>query len=198
MMLSFRAEPSHAPHGHRTWLHLLPQDPEHVPDLQELQAAVELLAEMQLAILDPETGLLLPGPAFARLLTSGRLVPLAGAARGEVRLEAGVLRCYPDPGPEGFDTKPLHGYRADCPGCGVELEFFALSFPTPDPMQAVCPGCGKAADVSSLVWSPTLPVARAELTFGPLAGRPSLRGTELFRRLESAWETPLREVHVTL
>jgi hypothetical protein len=123
---------------------------------------------------------------------------MAGSSRGEVRLEAGVLRCYPDPGPEGFDTEPLHSYREACPSCGAELEFFGLRFPTPDPMQAACPGCGEALDVSSLGWSPALPVARAELTFGDLAGRPSLQGTDFFKRLELAWETPLREVHVTL
>lgn len=146
----------------------------------------------------PDPGVLAPGPAFAELLLVGRSIPLAGAIRGEVRLDVGVLRCYPDPGPEGFETEPPQPYQATCPGCGVQLEFFKLRFPEPAPMVADCPQCGISLDVSTLRWSPRLPVARAEVTFGDLDGRPSLRQTGFFGELEKLWATPLWEVHVTL
>jgi len=189
---------AHNPHGHRTWLHLLPEDPEFVPAPGEIEAAEKLLAACDLGVRGPEPGVLAPGPAFADLLLSRRLIPMAGPVRGEVRLEAGVLRCYPDPGPEGFDTDPPQPYQASCPGCGVLLEFFKLRFPTPDPMAAVCPRCALSLDVSALPWSPRLPVARTEVTFGDLDGRPSLRGTAFFAELEKLWATPLCEVYVTL
>lgn len=139
----------------------------------------------------------IPGPAFGRLLAP-RSLPMAGPQRGEVRFESGVLRCYPDPGPQGFDTDPAQRYLAACPACQGELEFFRLRFPNPDPMQAACPSCGGAVDVSHLSWSPVLPVARTELTFGDLEGRPSLRDSELVRRLEAVWGTAIVEAHVTL
>ncbi|MGA8207328.1 MAG: hypothetical protein WB801_05095 [Candidatus Dormiibacterota bacterium] len=186
------------PHGHRTWLHLLPEDPEFVPAPAQIEATENLLATFGLAVRGPEQGVLTPGPAFADLLLGRRSIPIAGAVRGEVRLEAGVLRCYPDPGSHGFETNPPQSYQASCPGCGVLLEFFKLRFPTPDPMAAVCPRCDFSLDVSALVWSPRLPVARAEVTFGDLDGRPSLRGTDFFGELEKLWATRLCEVHVTL
>jgi hypothetical protein len=65
-------------------------------------------------------------------------------------------------------------------------------------MLAACPTCAGEFDISSLPWSPRLPVARAELTFGDLEGRPSLRTSDFFSRLESLWQTPLTEVYVTL
>ncbi|MFZ0168575.1 MAG: hypothetical protein WAL64_04015 [Candidatus Dormiibacterota bacterium] len=189
---------AHNSHGHRTWLHLLPEDPDFLPAPGQIQATERLLVACELAVAGPETGVLAPGPAFAELLLNRRLIPMAGAPRGVVRLEAGVLRCYPDPGPEGFDTNPPQPYQASCPGCGVLLEFFKLRFPTPDPMAAVCPRCALALDVSALPWSPRLPVARAEVTFGDLDGRPSLRGTAFFVELEKLWATPLCEAYVTL
>lgn len=189
---------AHNPHGHRTWLHLLPEDPDFVPAPDQIEATENLLAACGLAVRGPEPGVLTPGPAFADLLLGRRLIPMAGAVRGEVRLEAGVLRCYPDPGPEGFQTDLPQPYQASCPRCGVLLEFFKLRFPTPDPMAAICPQCDLSLDVSALMWSPRLPVARAEVTFGDLDGRPSLRGTDFFVELEKLWATPLCEVHVTL
>jgi hypothetical protein len=123
---------------------------------------------------------------------------MAGPVRGEVRLEAGVLRCYPDPGPDGFDTDPPRGYESDCPSCGDRLEFFRLRFPDPDPMRAACPRCAVSFDISARTWAPRLPVARAELTFGDLEGRPTLRASELFGQLERLWGTVLIEAHVTL
>jgi len=197
MSLNRPENPSHRGHGHRTWLHLLPQDPEFVPSPDQVGATGRLLVDSGLAILgsDPET--LLPGPAFAQLLIPGQL-PLAGIARGEVRVESGVLRCYPDPGPEGFDTQPAPSYVAACPSCGTQLEFFRLRFPNPDPMQAACPKCQQELDVAQLSWSPRLPVARAEVTFGDLNGRPSLHTCGFPERLEELWETSVIEVHVTL
>lgn len=190
--------PAHAGHGHRTWLHLLPEDPTFVPAAEQLAATEELLVDCGLAIRGTEPDLLLPGPAFSHLLGPPGQLPMAGPVRGEVRLEAGVLRCYPDPGPEGFDTDPPHSYRIDCPSCGVQLEFFRLRFPNPDPMQAACPGCATDFDISALPWVPQLPTARAELTFGDLQGRPSLRHSPFFDQLQRLWGTPLTEVHVTL
>lgn len=188
----------HGAHGHRTWLHLLSVDPTLVPSPEQLEATSNLLVECGLATLGPEPDILLPGPAFARLLHPPGQLPMAGPVRGEVRLEVGVLRCYPDPGPEGFETDPPPSYRAACPTCGLSLEFFLLRFPHPDPMLAACPTCAGEFDISSLPWSPRLPVARAELTFGDLEGRPSLRTSDFFSRLESLWQTPLTEVYVTL
>ena len=185
-------------HGHRTWLHLLPRDQSFVPAPGQLEAAAELLIATRLAIRARGQDLLLPGPAFAQLLLHRGVLPLAGQIRGEVRLEAGVLRCYPDPGPEGFSTDPPQRYASDCPQCGNPLEFFRLRFPLPDPMQAVCPSCDAPLDISTLAWSPPVPVARAELTFGDLDGRPSLRDTPFFTELEKLWATPVHEVHVTL
>lgn len=157
-----------------------------------------LLATSHLAVPGADQSVLTPGPAFAALLLARGLIPMAGAIRGEVRLDAGVLRCYPDPGPEGFETDPPQPYQANCPGCAAELEFFKLRFPEPDPMVADCPRCGLCLDVSMLTWSPRLPVARAEVTFGDLDGRPSLRETDFFGELEKLWATSLWEVHVTL
>lgn len=188
----------HGGHGHRTWLHLLPQDPNFVPGPSQLEAAAELLVEIGLAARGPDPDSLRPGPTFAQLLLVPGKLPMAGPIRGEVRLEAGVLRCYPDPGPEGFDTDPLRTYTTDCPECGVPLEFFRLRFPYLDPMRAACPACPADVDISALPWSPRLPVARTELTFGDLEGRPSLRGSEFFGQLESLWATSLSETHVTL
>jgi hypothetical protein len=198
--MSLAAPPAtgHGAHRHRTWLHLLPRDPEFIPSPNQLDEAVDLLVLSHLAIRGPEPGTLLPGPAFAEILLPGQLVPLAGPARGEVRLDAGVLRCYPDPGSEGFDTDPPRGYRAGCPGCSGTLEFFTLRFPNPDPMRADCPTCGASIDISQLDWSPRLPAARAELTFGDLGHRPSLRSTAFFGQLEAAWGTALDEAYVTL
>ncbi len=191
------ASTPHLGHGHRTWLHLLPQDPTFSPSLREMEATARLLLESGLAIPGPEPETLLPGPRFAQLLAPGAL-PMAGAPRGEVRFESGVLRCYPDPGPEGFDTDPLQGYFTKCPGCGSELEFFRLRFPDPDPMHAACPTCTAGIDVSLLSWSPMLPVASAEVTFGDLEGRPSLGKSDFPSRLEEVWRTSVMEVHVTL
>ncbi|HEY6538971.1 MAG TPA: hypothetical protein VI138_08055 [Candidatus Dormibacteraeota bacterium] len=123
---------------------------------------------------------------------------MAGAPRGEVRLELGILRCYPDPGPRGFDTEPPQTYQAGCPSCGAVVDFFRLRFPDPNPMRATCPGCGAGLDISLLRWSPQLPVARAEVTFGGLEGRPSLARTDFFRHLEQTWGVGVAEAHVTL
>lgn len=192
------AASGHGVHGHQTWLHLLPRDAEFVPAPAQLAATEELLLASELAVRDPQSDLLLPGPAFARLLLSPRRLPLLGRVRGQVRLEAGVLRCYPDPGPEGFATDPPQSYAANCPHCGAPLEFFRLRFPLPDPMQAACPACPGTLDISRLAWSPSLAVARTELTLGDLDGRPSLRDTPFFAELERCWATSVREVHVTL
>ncbi|MGC1183747.1 MAG: hypothetical protein WBA31_01165 [Candidatus Dormiibacterota bacterium] len=189
--------PAHRGHGHRTWLHLLPQSADFVPSPDQVLATGRLLIESGLAILGPDPETLLPGPAFAKLLSPGQL-PLAGVTRGEVRVESGVLRCYPDPGPEGFDTEPPPSYAAACPACNSQLEFFRLRFPEPNPMQSACPTCQHELDVSRLSWSPRLPVARAEVTFGDLEGRPSLRKSGVTDQLAEVWRTTVIEVHVTL
>jgi hypothetical protein len=189
---------AHSAHGHRTWLHLIPEDRDFVPKPEQMEDTGKLLAASHLALSGPDSDVLAPGPAFAELLLGRGLIPLAGATRGEVRFDAGVLRCYPDPGPEGFETDPPRPYQATCPGCGVQVEFFKLRFPEPDPMVADCPRCGLSLDVSTLEWSPRLPVARAEVTFGDLDGRPSLRETAFFENLQKLWATPVWEVHVTL
>ncbi|MGH7643678.1 MAG: hypothetical protein ACRENX_11850 [Candidatus Dormibacteria bacterium] len=198
MPLSLSVGSGHGGHGHRTWLHLLPGDPTFVPSEVLLQATIQLLFEVGLATAGSEPDALLPGPAFARLLLPPGRLQMAGPGRGEVRLESGVLRCYPDPGPEGFDTEPPQGYRAVCPVCAAALEFFRLRFPDPDPMRASCPSCTAGFDVSQLTWSPRLPAARAELTFGDLEDRPSLRSSAFFGQLKSLWGTPIVEAHVTL
>ncbi|HUY09069.1 MAG TPA: hypothetical protein VMW80_06420 [Candidatus Dormibacteraeota bacterium] len=185
-------------HGHRTWLHLLPEDQAFIPGPGQLEATADLLVECGLAARGSESSYLLPGPTFARLLRASGQLPMAGPVRGEVRLEAGVLRCYPDPGPDGFDTDPPRGYQADCPSCGNQLEFFRLRFPHPDPMRAACPVCAESFDISALAWEPRLPVARAELTFGDIEGRPTLRASDFFGQLERLWGAVLVEAHVTL
>ncbi|MGH7692934.1 MAG: hypothetical protein ACRENY_01695 [Candidatus Dormibacteria bacterium] len=190
--------PAHQGHGHRTWLHLLPDDQELVLNPEQLRETAALLVAVGLASPGPQPEQLLPGPRFAQLLGGRGELPMAGAARGEVRLEVGVLRCYPDPGPQGFDTEPPRGYRAACPGCATTIDFFRLRFPFPEPLRAVCPGCGGTLDVPQLPWTPRLATARTELTFGDLVGRPSLRGTEVLARLGQLWKATVREVHVTL
>ncbi|MGA7173434.1 MAG: hypothetical protein WCB86_05370 [Candidatus Dormiibacterota bacterium] len=188
----------HGAHGHRTWLHLLPEDQTFIPGAGQLEDTADLLVECGLATRGAEPVDLLPGPAFARLLLAPGQLPMAGVVRGEVRLEAGILRCYPDPGPDGFDTDPPQGYESGCPSCGNRLEFFRLRFPVPDPMRGACPRCAESFDISALTWAPRLPVARAELTFGDLEGRPTLRASEFFGQLERLWGTVVVEVHVTL
>ncbi len=193
-----RPRAAHGAVGHRTWLHLLPEDPSQVLSAAQLRDTRDLLQRSGLALPGPEAEVLAPGPAFARLLLPPRRLPLAGQVRGEVRLEAGVLRCYPDPGPLGFDTEPPRSYLGLCPGCAGELNFYRLSFPFPDPMQAACPGCRRAVAVTEVGWSPELPVACSELTFGDLEGRPSLRGSSFLEELALAWGGSPREALVTL
>jgi len=197
-----RPDHGHGPHPHRSWLHLLALEPSFEPSPGQLDAARAVLISRGLAQAAPEGGLR-PGPEFARVFGFGRAVrslPMAGAAggRGEVRLEAGVWRCYPDPGPEGFNTVPLRGYTTACPGCGREQEFFSLRFPFADPMLGACPECGRELPLLELPWSPELPMGRMEITFGDLESRPSLRGEPVFKELEQALGAALREVHVTL
>ena len=194
-----RPDGGQRPHPHRSWLHLLPQDPDQpLPEGVERRAQEVLLAT-GMAQLGPDGGLL-PGPEFRRALGGARgELPLAGVApRGEVRVEAGVLRFYPDPGPQGFDTVPLHSYLAPCPRCGAELELFLLRFPHPDPHSTTCPGCQATLSLLELEFTPELPRARLEITFGDLDQRPSLRHHPVFPRLERDLGLALREVHVSL
>ncbi len=184
-------------HPHRTWLHLVPADPNHVPTPQQVQQAAQVLIGAGLAACAGPLAELVPGPQFARLLRPGSLPQLARSP-GEVRVDAGVRRCYPDPGPDGFDTEPPNTYRAACPTCQAELQFFHLSFPLTDPLEAVCASCRRPVDVSRLGWTPELPVASAEITFADVDGRPSLRHTPVFSKLEAALGAPLRELFVTL
>ncbi len=199
-----RPDHGHGPHAHRSWLHLLAVDPAFEPFPRALVGVSALLVRHGLAVAGSE-GELLPGPDFARLLSVERFhrsLPVAGAAagrpRGEVRVESGVWRCYPDPGPRGFDSSPLRGYAAPCSRCGIEVEFFALRFPFPDPLLGACPGCGSELPLLQLPWLPALPMGRMEITFGDLEGRPSLRSRPVYWELEEALGTALREVHVTL
>ena len=69
-----------------------------MPDWDTL--ARQVLVEERLAVPGPEDSLL-PGAEFASALGARpRGLPMAGTpARGEVRVESGVLRFYPDPGP---------------------------------------------------------------------------------------------------
>ncbi|HVC38708.1 MAG TPA: hypothetical protein VNH20_01880 [Candidatus Dormibacteraeota bacterium] len=191
------ADPHPGRAGH-TWLHLVPHEPTFIPGESALLATETLLVESGLAVGGDSPGTLLPGPNFARLLLRPGYLPLAGRPRGEVRLEVGVLRCYPDPGPDGFATEPPRSYRAACPDCASTLDFFRLRFPGPDAMTATCDSCLHDFDVSRLHWTPRLPVARTELTFGDLDGRPTLAGSDFLDRLEQLWATPIDEVHVTL
>ena len=187
------------PHPHRSWLHLLPQDPDQRPVPDADSRARQILVEEGLAVLGPE-GSLLPGAEFASALGArpGGL-PMAGMPlRGEVRVESGVLRFYPDPGPEGFDSMPLRSYRAPCPNCGSELDLFSLRFPHPDPHTASCPACGAAVSLLAVEFTPELPRAWMEITFGDLDHRPTLRPHPVFSRLERALGFRLREVHVSL
>jgi hypothetical protein len=113
-------------------------------------------------------------------------------------VDVGILRFYPDPGPEGFDSVPLRSYRAPCPSCGSDLDLFSLRFPHPDPHTASCPTCGGSVSLLAVSFTPELPRARMEITFGDLDHRPSLRPHPVFGRLEQALGLRLREVHVSL
>ncbi|MGH7640876.1 MAG: hypothetical protein ACREN7_06605 [Candidatus Dormibacteria bacterium] len=185
-------------HPHRTWLHLLPTDAHLVPSPAQLRQTVELLEASGLSLAGPDLLQLPPGPDFARLLQPQPDLTSGPPPVGEVRLEAGVLRCYPDPGPEGFDSEPLGAYHAECPGCGQVLDFYHLHFPFAGPLRTLCPRCGAEFEVPEVGWRPRLPVASAELTFGGVVGRPSLRDSGFLLRLEALWSTPVTEVHVTL
>jgi hypothetical protein len=161
--------------------------------------ARQVLLQAALAAPGPE-GSLLPGPEFSGALgTRPGGLPLAGAPpRGEVRVESGVLRFYPDPGPDGFDSVPLRSYRTTCPSCGSDLELFSLRFPHADPHTAGCPACGAAVSLLEVTFTPELPRAWMEITFGDLDHRPSLRPHPVFGRLERTLGFRLREVHVSL
>lgn len=201
-VLNAITRPDHGtgPHPHRTWLHLLAQDPGFLPSQASLLRARAVLLHHGLARETAEGGLG-PGPEFSRHLMRRQLggVPLIAAApRGEVRVEAGIWRCYPDPGPQGFQSDPITSYVAGCSGCGRPVEFFRLRFPGVDPHQATCPHCGLEFGVLDLKWSPDLPQGQMEVTFGDLDQRSSLRDHPAFAELERALSTPLREVHVTL
>jgi hypothetical protein len=194
-----RPDHGHGPHPHRSWLHLLAKDPGFLPAEPALAEVRAVLEGCGLAIADSDQ--LIPGPNFTSLLGGGgtmRPLQMAGRQRGEVRVEAGVWRCYPDPGPDGFDTEPVRTYLARCPACATEANFFALRFPFIDPLVGACPGCEAELPLLELTWAPELPVGRMEITFGDLEGRPSLRALPVFAQLEAAASTALQEVHVTL
>lgn len=195
-----RPDGGHGPHPHRSWLHLIParRNQEPHPGLQETARTV--LVESGLAVLGSGGGLA-PGPEFLRSL-GGRAgsLPLAssGPARGEVRVQVGTWRCYPDPGPQGFESEPVRSYRAGCPGCGGRLDLFLLAFPFADPLAAACPHCSRELSLLELAFEPELPAARFEITFGDLERRASLAGHPAYPELTSRLGFPLREVHVTL
>lgn len=177
-------------------MHLIPaarRDP--IPPAA-VERAGEVLVRHGLAVLSPD-GQLVPGPRFAAALQP-RALPVAGRPRGEVRIESGDWRCYPDPGPEGFESDPPQRYLARCPHCGVEIDLFRLRFPALDPMAAECPGCRAELSLLELGFEPDLPAARLEITFGDLDGRPSLTSNPVIPALEEALGLKLREVHVTL
>lgn len=195
-----RPDHGSGPHPHRSWLHLLSVDPQFLPPAGGLARAREQLLAHRLAVEGGDDGLH-PGPEFARWLTRAgpAALPMAtSVTRGEVRLEAGVWRCYPDPGPEGFDSDPVTRYLAPCRSCGELLDFFTLRFPYPDPFAISCPQCDAKARVLELHWTPKLAIGRMEITFGDLDCRPSLRQHPVFRQLELALGTTLRETHVSL
>ncbi len=198
--LSALIRPDHGtgPHPHRSWLHLLAADPEYLPSEGVLEEVRSALIRSGLARATADGGLR-PGPEFARSLGGGSAVPLAtGPSRGSVTVEAGIWRCYADPGPAGFQSDPVTTYLTRCPACGAEMNFFLLAFPDPDPYRTLCPDCGSAASVLDLDWSPDLPKGRFEVTFGDLDSRPTLRTHSVYRELEGIVGVPLREVHVTL
>ncbi|MGH7608823.1 MAG: hypothetical protein ACREOD_02600 [Candidatus Dormibacteria bacterium] len=198
-MSSFATLPAPGSHHvHRTWLHLLPCDPALVPPPPAVLAAESVLIEAGLARPDGAGAGLRPGPDWERLLSTGGQARAGVAGDAGVRIEAGVLRAYPDPGPEGFDSQPLNDYQARCARCGEVLHLFALRFPLPDPMLAQCPRCSGVGDISQLEWTPELALARMEVTLGPVLGRPSLASSPIFRALEAALRCRLREVHVSL
>lgn len=200
--LSALIRPDHGvgPHPHRSWLHLLALEPGFMPSERTLVAVRSALVEAGLAVPAPDGGLQ-PGPEFASVLgasASPAIPRLAGPIRGSVTVEAGIWRCYPDPGPQGFQSDPVTAYTAACPSCGGSLNFFLLRFPDPDPYQAVCPHCQGVISVLELHWSPELPKGRFEVTFGDLPTRASLLAHPVFSELQLIVGTPLREVHVTL
>lgn len=195
-----RPDHGSGPHPHRSWLHLLAVVPGFLPPLEGMSQARELLVRHRLAVVAGD-GELRPGADFARWLTraGATALPLAtGGQRGEVRLEAGVWRCYPDPGANGFDSDPVNRYSSNCPSCGGSLDFFTLRFPHQDPFTCSCPNCDATPQVLELEWEPNLAVGRMEITFGDLDCRPSLRQHPVFPELEAALRTPLWETHVSL
>ncbi len=196
--------------GPTTWLHLVPPGPAVVPSPARVARVEAELCAIGLAVREGEG--LEPGPAFARwLLTAEPIAPVpaprplwvplpvaAGpAARpaGVVHVEAGILRVYPDPGPVGPEPRR---YRAACPACRAAVDLYRLKFPGPDPLLGTCPACGAPVPVADLAWSPPLPAARFEITFGGLDRRATLAGHGVLRRLGAAAGTELREIHVTL
>ncbi|MGH7610485.1 MAG: hypothetical protein ACREN4_00545 [Candidatus Dormibacteria bacterium] len=181
-------------HPHRTWLYLLPEDPQVVASPASLGAAGRALLEAGLASPSDRTDELAPGPAWGALLEPGE----APSPDSCIRLDAGVLRAYPDPGPEGFESQPLNDYRAACPACGGGLLLFTLAFRDPDPMRGSCPRCEGTVDISTTHWDPPLVIARTEVSLGPFGSRPRLAGQPAFGALERALGCRLREVHVSL
>jgi len=201
-------------HRHRplSWLHLIPTDPTLTPPVLAVEAVRDALCAEGLAVRSPEG--LAPGPAFSRWLLRALPAPptrpliavpmavpgpdRADPQRGEVRVEAGVLRAYPDPGPQGLASPAPRRYRAACPGCGGPLDLYQLRFAGADPLAGACAECAAEIPVAETQWAPPLPVARFEITFGGLDHRPSLRSHPVFGELEAAAGASLREVHVTL
>jgi hypothetical protein len=198
--LSALIRPDHGtgPHPHRSWLHLLAAEPEYLPSEGVMEEVRSALIRSGLARATSDGGLR-PGPDFTSSLSGRPPVSLSGGPpRGSVTVEAGIWRCYADPGPAGFQSDPVTNYLARCPACGEVMNFFLLRFPEPDPYLTACPRCGSLTSVLALDWSPELPKGRFEVTFGDLDRRPTLRHHPIYRELEGIVGGPLREVHVTL
>lgn len=208
------------PHGLSSWLHLIPCERAFAAGPEAPAEVAAVLCRHGLAVPAADGGLS-PGPTFASRLQDVRTGPVGPAARsgallhptvradaaapfpavhprGVVRVEAGILRVYPDPGPLGFQSDQPRRYLCVCPACGGALDLYRLSFPGTDPLVAGCPACAAEVPIAELGWDPPLAAARFEVTFGDLDGRPSLGGDAVFPALEDAAGCRLREVHVTL
>lgn len=151
---------------HSLNLLLVPDDPERLPDDDELQRVWDKLVSM--GIIGP---LGRPGPEASRL--------------GHFSL----LRIDRPPGPAVYGNRQ-GGFRVRCPRCGMALarpfSSAARRWKLGGPRRLTCPGCGADLDLVELIFAPPAALARFAIELREVAAASLDLDPELLGLLRSA------------